>query len=231
MKNTAEEFLECLTTRIAHSAFPNEQIIFTLHDPTFSDLLNTSINNQRLLFPSTPKPFAVITPTHVSHIQTTVYSAKKHGVQIRIRSGGHDYEGLSIVSYTPVPYVVIDLKNLSSISVDVESKTAWAQTGATLGELYYRIAEKSETLAFPAGDCHTVGLGGQIGGGGYGYLTRKYGLAADNAIDVEFIDVEGRILNRKSMGEDLFWAIRGGGASSFGIVTAWKLRLVDVPAK
>ena len=231
MKNTAEEFLECLTTRIAPSAFTNEQIILTLHDPTFSDLLNTSINNQRFLFPSTPKPFALITPTHVSHIQTTVYCAKKHGVQIRIRSGGHDYEGLSIVSYTPVPYVVIDLKNLSSISVDVEGKTAWVQTGATLGELYYRIAEKSETLAFPAGDCHTVGLGGQIGGGGYGYLTRKYGLAADNAIDAEFIDVEGRILNRKSMGEDLFWAIRGGGASSFGIVTAWKLRLVDVPAK
>ncbi|KAL5976155.1 hypothetical protein ACLOJK_020485 [Asimina triloba] len=80
-------------------------------------------------------------------------------------------------------------------------------------------------------EIHTcgIGTGGHFGAGGIGTLMRKHGLAADHIIDASFIDAEGRILNRKSMGEDLFWAIRGGGASSFGVVLEWKIRLVHVP--
>ncbi|WRX21387.1 FAD linked oxidase [Theobroma cacao] len=135
------------------------------------------------------------------------------------------------LSYTSeVPFVIIDLVNFRAIDVDVENKVAWVQSGATLGELYYGIAERSRTLTFPAGVCHTVGVGGYFSGGGYGLLFRKYGLAVDNIIDAQFVDTNGRILNRKSMGEDLFWAIRGGGGGSFGIVLAWKVKLVHVPA-
>ncbi|XVF37894.1 hypothetical protein REPUB_Repub20aG0050400 [Reevesia pubescens] len=177
--------------------------------------------------PTTPKPLVIITPLHASHIQSTINCSRKHGLQIRIRSGGHDYEGLSYVS--KVPFVIVDLVNYRSVDVDVENKVAWVQSGAILGELYYKIAEKSRTLTFPAGTCHTVGIGGYFSGGGYGPLFRKYGLAADNIIDAQFIDVNGRILDRKSMGEDLFWAIRGGGGGSFGIVLAWKVNLVHVP--
>ncbi|KAG5154800.1 hypothetical protein JHK82_012769 [Glycine max] len=71
----------------------------------------------------------------------TIICSQRHGLQIRTRSGGHDYEGLSYVA--KFPFVLIDLINLREIKVNVENKTAWVQAGATIGELYYKINEKS----------------------------------------------------------------------------------------
>ncbi|WZZ25468.1 hypothetical protein YC2023_008869 [Brassica napus] len=100
---------------------------------------------------------------------------------------------------------------------------AWVQAGATLGELYTKISEASKPLAFPAGVCPTLGAGGHISGGGYGNLMRKYGISVDHVVDAQLVDVNGKILNRASMGEDLFWAIRGGGCASFGVILSWTI--------
>ncbi|EOY23139.1 FAD-binding Berberine family protein [Theobroma cacao] len=222
-----ERFLHCLSL---HSNDPSSisKVIYSQNNHSYSSILESSIQNLRFSTIDTPKPLVIITPLHASHIQATIQCSRKHGLQIRSRSGGHDLEGLSYVS--EVPFVLIDLVNLRSIDVNAENSVAWVEAGATLGELYFRIAEKSKTLAFPAGNCHTIGVGGHFSGGGYGGLLRKYGLAADNIIDAHLIDANGRILDRKSMGEDLFWAIRGGGGGSYGIVLDWKLKLVPVPA-
>ncbi|GJY49597.1 berberine bridge enzyme-like protein 8 [Tanacetum coccineum] len=67
--------------------------------------------------------------------------------------------------------------------------------------------------------------------GGYGNMMRKYGLSVDNIIDAEIIDVDGKLLNRASMGEDLFWAITGGGGVSFGLVSSYRIKLVSIPFK
>ena len=222
-----QNFLQCLTLRSEDSSSISE-VIYTPSNSSYSSVLQFSLQNSRFSTPATPKPLVIVTPLRVSHIQAAINCSQTHGLQIRVRSGGHDYEGLSYVS--DVPFVIIDLINLRSISVDAENGTAWVQAGATIGEVYYRIAEKSRTLGFPAGLCTTVGVGGHFSGGGYGTLTRKYGLSADNIIDAQLIDVKGRILDRESMGEDLFWAIRGGGGASFGIILAWKIKLVDVPS-
>nr|GEW32028.1 berberine/berberine-like protein [Tanacetum cinerariifolium] len=149
--------------------------------------------------------------------------------QIRIRSGGHDYEGLSYTSFIHTPFIILDLNKLRSVTVDSDNKTAWVESGPTIGELLYTIAQKSDTLGFPVGECPTVGIGGHFSGGGYAMLARKYGLVADNVIDTLIVDVNGLILERGSMGEDLFWAIRGSGGASFGVILAWKINLVYVP--
>ncbi|KAI9198106.1 hypothetical protein LWI28_010267 [Acer negundo] len=221
-----ENFLQCLALNSDNSTSISK-VIYTQNNSSYSSILEFSIQNLRFSTSTTPKPLVIVTPLQVSHIQASISCSQRHGMQIRVRSGGHDYEGLSFVS--DVPFVIVDLINMSSISVDTENQTAWVQTGATIGQLYYRIAEKSKTLAFPAGVCPTVGVGGHFSGGGYGFLLRKYGLAADNIVDAQLIDAKGRFLDRNSMGEDLFWAIRGGGGASFGVIVAWKIKLVAVP--
>ncbi|KHN20808.1 Reticuline oxidase-like protein [Glycine soja] len=148
---------------------------------------------------------------------------------MKIRSGGHGYEGVSYVAAQP--FFLLDMFNLRSIEVNMDTETAWVEAGATLGEVYYRIAEKSEVHGFPAGIGPTVGVGGRISGGGYGNLMRKYGTSVDNVVDAQVVDVQGRLLNRSSMGEDLFWAIRGGGGGSFGVVLVYKIKLVRVPER
>ncbi|GMN65152.1 hypothetical protein TIFTF001_034218 [Ficus carica] len=120
----------------SNSTTTSKPIVHTPIDPSYYTTLNATIQNPHFSSPSSPKPFTIVTPVHVSQVQAVVYCSKKHGVQIRTRSGGHDYEGLSYVSNNNVPFVVIDMRNLSSVSVDMESKSAWVQAGATLGELY-----------------------------------------------------------------------------------------------
>ncbi|KAJ6950864.1 hypothetical protein NC651_004523 [Populus alba x Populus x berolinensis] len=180
-----ENFLQCLLNHSQPSC-PISRAIYTPNNESYSSVLQSYIRNLRFNMSTTPKPLLILTALHESHVQAAISCAREHNLQMKIRSGGHDYEG---VSY------------LRSIDVDVASETAWIQ----------------------------VGVGGHFGGGGYGNMMRKYGLSVDNIIDAKMVDVNGRLLDRKSMGEDLFWAITGGGGSSFGVVLAYKINIVRVP--
>ncbi|XP_010261630.1 PREDICTED: berberine bridge enzyme-like 4 [Nelumbo nucifera] len=221
-----ERFLQCLSLHSDPSS-PISAVVYSPNNSSYLSIYTSTITSLRFLQSSARKPLFIITPSTESHVQTAVICAKENGLEIRIRGGGHDYEALS--SMAEVPFVIVDMSNLKTITVDIEDNSAWVQAGATLGELYYRIAEKSNVHGFPGGVCHTVGVSGFLGGGGYGYMLRKYGLGADQVIDAQMVDANGKILNRETMGEDLFWAIRGGGAASFGIILRWKVRLVPVP--
>ncbi|XP_034211364.1 berberine bridge enzyme-like 7 [Prunus dulcis] len=222
------DFLQCLP-KFSESSYPIIETIYTHKNTSFQYVLNAYIQNRRYSTPTIPKPMAIIAAMHESHVQATVVCAKQHALHIRIRSGGHDYEGLSYVS--SVPFIILDMFNLRSIEINVTDESAWVQAGATAGELYYKIAEKSKVHGFPAGVCPTVATGGLISGGGYGPTMRKFGLSADNIEDAKLVNVNGTILYKNSMGEDLFWAIRGGGGASFGVILSWKIKLVRVPAK
>ncbi|KAF8096114.1 hypothetical protein N665_0317s0020 [Sinapis alba] len=225
-KPNTDNFLRCLRSRTS----PEQPITKAIYTPNNSSFLTSYVSytkNKRCSNPNDTNLIAIVAAEHESHVQATVVCAKSNGIQIRTRSGGHDLDGLSYVS--SIPFVVLDMHNLRSITIDVHSKKAWVQAGAILGELYTKIAEKSKTLAFPAGICPTVGAGGHISGGGYGNLIRKHGLSVDHVVDAQVVDVNGKILNRASMGEDLFWAIRGGGGASFGVILSYTINLVKIP--
>ncbi|KAJ0881948.1 putative tetrahydroberberine oxidase [Helianthus annuus] len=207
-----DSFHQCLSLNTI-SITQLSNIFFTPNNTSFTPLLNSTAQNLRCIASYAAKPELIFTPLHESHIQAAVICAKKLGIQLRVRSGGHDYEGMSYTSVMDPPYVVIDLAKLRGINVDVEDGSVWVEAGATIGELYYRVAEKSKTHGVPAGLCTSLGVGGHITGGAYGSMMRKYGLGADNALDAKIIDANGRILDRKAMGEDVFWAIRGGGGA------------------
>ncbi|CAN1226535.1 Berberine bridge enzyme-like 17 [Linum grandiflorum] len=127
-----QTFQQCLHNN--HNS--SDAVLYLPTNATFTTVLNAYIRNQRFTRPTTPKPVAIVTPTDESHVIATVLCTKRAGLRIIIRSGGHDYEGLS--SWSPSP----------SIDIDLASETAWVESGATLGELYYAIAKKSKTLAF-----------------------------------------------------------------------------------
>ncbi|CAN4083718.1 unnamed protein product [Withania somnifera] len=197
-------FLQCLSK---HSD-PSEHIlsrVYTPNNSSYKPVLRHYIRNQRFNR-STTQPDLIFTPLQESHVQVAVICSRKTDKYLKIQSGGHDYEGISYV--TNISFVLLDMSNLRSIDVAIQIETAWVQAGALLGDLYKRIWEKSKIHAFPAEVCPTL---------------RKYGLSVDNLIDARIVDVHGRFLNRESMGEDLFWAIRGGGGASFGVVCPTKL--------
>ncbi|KAK9076061.1 hypothetical protein SSX86_004394 [Deinandra increscens subsp. villosa] len=221
-------FIQCLNNR-SDPSFPITGVLYTPGNSPFPSVLQTYIKNRLFNESTTPKPILIITAEHVSHIQAAIMCGKESRLLMKTRSGGHDFEGLSYVTNTNQPFFIVDMFNFRLIDVDIKQETAWVQAGGTLGEVYYRIAEKSSTHGFPAGICPTVGVGGHISGGGYGNMMRKFGLSVDNVVDAQLIDVNGALLNRKSMGEDLFWAITGGGSVSFGVVLAYKIKLVRVP--
>ena len=178
----------------------------------------------------TSKPFFILFPESEAEIVQVVKCANSLDLSVKVRSGGHSYEGLS--STSDVPFVIIDLKNWNKVVVNVEEENAVVQTGATLGDIYYYISTVSNgTYGFTAGSCPTVGSGGHISGGGFGLLSRKYGLAADNVIDITFLDYAGNIYTRNNASEDLYWALRGGGGGTFGIVLSWTIKILPVPAQ
>ncbi|KAG0453815.1 hypothetical protein HPP92_025119 [Vanilla planifolia] len=225
----SEELASCLKTSGVHN-FSIASL--TENFPVNDHILKFSIQNRRFFRSSLLSPAAVILPHDLHSLRSSILCCRGSSFAIRLRSGGHSYEGLSYASSGDGPFALVDLMNLHRIDVNTTDRTAWLQSGATLGQLYHAISTASEEnrpLGFSAGSCPTVGSGGHIAGGGFGLLSRMHGLAADHVVDAVIVTPDGRVLDRGGMGEDLFWAIRGGGGGTWGAVYDWKVRLQAVP--
>nr|AAU20769.1 berberine bridge enzyme [Thalictrum flavum subsp. glaucum] len=219
-----DDLPSCLTIHGVHNYTTHQS---TSNSDAYHRLLYVSMQNQIFTRSTFPQPRVIILPESMDQLANVISCCTRGSWTIRLRSGGHSYEGLSHIADNP--FVIIDLMNLNGISIDLDTQTAWVESGATLGEIYHAIGKSSGTMAFSAGYCPTGGSGGHIAPGGFGMMSRKYGLAADNVVDALLVDANGVVLDRESMGEDVFWAIRGGGGGVWGAVYAWKLQLVPVP--
>ncbi|CAN1163577.1 Berberine bridge enzyme-like D-2 [Linum perenne] len=223
-----------ITSCFIHNNIHNFTTLPSNKDPStvfYNNILRYSIQNLRCY--SSRKPIAIVLPSTLEELIATV-SCCSGRVALKVRCGGHSYEGTSFSIGSNNggndDFVMVDLMRMNGVSVDMESESSWVEGGATLGETYYAIAEASKDgYGFSAGSCPTVGVGGHFAGGGYGLLSRRYGVAADNIVDALLVDAKGRLLDRESMGEEVFWAIRGGGGGTWGIIYAWKIKLLKVP--
>jgi FAD/FMN-containing dehydrogenase len=164
-------------------------------------------------------PGAIVRPTDAAGVARVVGFARDRGVELAVRSGGHSTAGHS----TTEGGIVLDLADMDTLDIDVEGRTAWAQTGLTAGA--YTTAVGAHGLATGFGDTGSVGIGGITLGGGVGFLVRKHGLTIDNLLAAEVVTADGRILQVDDEHDpDLFWAIRGGGGN-FGVATRFRFRL------
>ena len=145
-----KQFKECLLTQLDGNSEYIEKILFRSSSSLYTQILESLEQNPRWLN-SSRKPLLILTPFHESEIQAAILCSKELKLQLRVRSGGHDYEGLSYLS--DVPFVMVDLINIRSIEINLADETAWVQAGASIGELYYKISKASKVHGFAAGTC------------------------------------------------------------------------------
>jgi hypothetical protein len=168
------------------------------------------------------RPAAVVRAGSAEDVVRTVNFARDNEVELSIRGGGHNIAGLSLSDGG----LTLDMSQLRSVQVDPEAKLARVAAGCTLGDVDR--ATQEHGLATTLGFVSATGVAGLTLGGGFGYLTRRFGWTVDDLEEVEIVTADGS-LRRASHTEndDLFWAIRGGGGN-FGVVTEFVFRLHEV---
>ena len=168
------------------------------------------------------RPALIMRAADADDVARTITLARERGLELAVRSGGHSAAGHGVSEGG----IVLDLGDMRALDIDVEGRTAWAETGLTAGE--YSVAAGEHCLATGFGDTGSVGIGGITLGGGVGFLVRKHGLTIDDLLAAEVVTADGELLRVDAETHpDLFWALRGGGGN-FGVATRFQLRLHEV---
>jgi FAD/FMN-containing dehydrogenase len=167
-------------------------------------------------------PAIVIRAAGVNDVLRAVEFARKHGLQLAVRGGGHNIAGNAVCEGG----LMLDLTPMKSVRVNPVQRTVRVEPGVTLGELDRET--QAFGLAMPVGINSTTGVAGLTLGAGFGWISRTYGLSIDNLISADVVTSAGKLVHASEESEpDLFWAIRGGGGN-FGVVTSFEFQLHPV---
>jgi hypothetical protein len=161
-------------------------------------------------------PHAIFYPESEKQVSYLIQNLSINKLEFAIRCGGHAYEPASLsIGY------IIDVYKFSKITV--EKGFAIVGSGVRLGNLITALGKKNYIAA--TGEAASVGISGLSLAGGKGYLTRLYGMACDNILEVDLINYEGKLIKANSnTNSDLFWAIKGAGIGNFGVITQFKIK-------
>ncbi len=198
---------------------------------------DTDYEGARVLFNTRirTRPAVLCRCADTADVVEAVRFARDHSLPIAIRGGGHHACGFSLVE----DGLVIDVTGLNQVAFDKSLATVVAGAGCGWRDVDQATYVDFETTgatgvpfgyAAPGGECPTVRVAGYSLGGGYGLLTRRYGLACDHILQAELVDADGRVLRAADdENPDLLWALRGAGGAGFGVVTRLTYRLDPVP--
>jgi FAD/FMN-containing dehydrogenase len=164
-------------------------------------------------------PALVVRAAGAADVLHTVRFARDHGLLLAVRGGGHQIAGHAVAEGG----LLLDLSPMKSVRVDPTARRAQVEPGVTLGEF------DRETQAFalttPTGINSTTGIAGLTLGGGFGWISRKFGMTVDNLVSADVVTADGELRRASAdANPDLFWAIRGGGGN-FGVVTSFEFKL------
>jgi FAD/FMN-containing dehydrogenase len=168
------------------------------------------------------RPAVIVQCAAADDVPSAIAFARSNGLEISIRGGGHNIAGNAVCDNG----ATIDLSTMKNVRIDAQQRRAYVEPGATLGD--FDKAAQVHGLATPVGINSTTGIAGLTLGGGFGWLTRKYGMTIDNLVSTEVITADGnKIRTSETENAELFWAIRGGGGN-FGVVTEFEFALHPV---
>jgi FAD/FMN-containing dehydrogenase len=167
-------------------------------------------------------PALVVQPASTADVRETIAFAAAHGLLLSVKGGGHNVAGTSLADGG----LTLDMSRLRTVDVDVAHRRVRVGAGCLLGDVDR--ATQEHGLATVLGAISETGVAGLTLGGGFGYLTRRFGWTVDNLEEVEIVTADGEV--RRASGDehdDLFWALRGGGGN-FGAVTRFTFRVHEV---
>ncbi len=168
------------------------------------------------------RPGAIARCLGVADILASVQFARERGLTLSIKGGGHNISGLAVCDGG----LMIDLSLMRGVFVDPSARVAHVQPGCLLGDVDRETQVHS--LAAVLGFVSNTGAAGLTVGGGFGYLTRRFGWSSDNLLSLDVVTADGRVVRASEQeNADLFWGLRGGGGN-FGVVTNFDYKLHPV---
>lgn len=200
----------------AVESMPDQKRVLRPGDPGFEDA--TRVWNGLVH----KVPALVIQPVSTDEVVFAVNLARENRLLFSIKGGGHNIAGLSLADQG----LTLDMSLMRDVRVDVNRKQVKVGPGCLLGDVDRTTQEHG--LATVLGFVSETGVAGLALGGGFGYLTRRFGFTVDEMVEVEMVTADGRVRRASRDHEpDLFWAVRGGGGN-FGVVTEFAFSLHEV---